>query len=78
MILIFFILSTTLMCMFLLFENGTPVEYSSGIYGTLSSAGSVFLIATFIWKTKPVYKLMADFEENICKREVFLEFRDLI
>lgn len=69
MVLLYFLVSTTLMAMFLFFGDGTLAEYSSAIYGTLCSALLIFLIFTLIWKTEKLYRLIDKFGDLIQKRK---------
>lgn len=69
MVLSYFLVSTTLMALFLFFGTGTIAEYSSAIYGTFSSASLLFVIVILIWKTEKLYNLINKFEDLIQKRK---------
>lgn len=69
MILIFFLVSAVIMSMFIIREDGTMAEYSSAIYGCLSSTIAIIILLIFVWKTKELYKLINNFEESIEERE---------
>lgn len=58
-----------MMAMFFITGDRILSEYSAAFYGTSSSAMTVFLLGTFIWKTDKVYDLMENFEEIIEKRK---------
>lgn len=69
MILVFFSASTTIMSLFMICEDGTMAEYSSAIYGCLSSTMTTIILLIFVWKTKELYKLINNFETTIEERE---------
>lgn len=69
MVFMYFLTSTTLMGLFFIYEDGTLAEYSSAIFGFLSSAATLVIISTLIWKTGNLYKLIGHFEDIVRKRE---------
>lgn len=71
-ILIIFSASTTIMSLFIILEDGTMAEYSSAIYGCLSSTMTTIILLIFVWKTKDLYKLISSFEKTIEEREFFI------
>lgn len=69
MIALFFVVSTTLMGLFFIYESGSVGEYSSAVYGILTTTATEFHIMSLIWKTKKLYELLDEFDDIIQKRK---------
>lgn len=69
MIVVFYLVSTILMGLFFVVENGTVAEYSSAFFGTTGSLIILFVVKTLILKAEEVFDLIESFEDIIKKRE---------
>lgn len=69
MILLYFLITSITMVMFIFYEDGSAAEYANAVYSTLSSTVILCLAAIKIWKTEKIYKLMDNFEDLIRKRK---------